>query len=70
MWEFTDKQDADLGYTYSRPAVVKLKNGKWAAVFGNGYNNTETSAEWPKPYERSARPAMPCCSSSIWKPAS
>jgi type IV pilus assembly protein PilY1 len=39
-WEFTDEDDADLGYTYSRPAIVKLNNGTWAAVFGNGYNNT------------------------------
>ena len=41
LWEFTDSDDADLGYTYSQPAVVKLQstNG-WAAVFGNGYNNT------------------------------
>lgn len=40
MWEFTDANDADLGFTYSQPAVVKLPNGVWAAVFGNGYNNT------------------------------
>ncbi|MDI3491372.1 MAG: type pilus assembly protein PilY1 [Thauera sp.] len=39
-WEFTDADDADLGYTYSRPAIVKLNDGRWAAVFGNGYNNT------------------------------
>lgn len=39
-WEFTDEDDADLGYTYSRPAIVKLNDGTWAAVFGNGYNNT------------------------------
>jgi len=39
-WEFTDADDADLGYTFSRPAIVKVHNGKWAAVFGNGYNNT------------------------------
>jgi type IV pilus assembly protein PilY1 len=42
-WEFTDQWDSDLGYTYSRPAVVKLQNGTWAAVFGNGYNNTDTA---------------------------
>jgi type IV pilus assembly protein PilY1 len=41
MWEFTDADHADLGYTYSQPSVVKLNNGKWAAIFGNGYNNTE-----------------------------
>ncbi len=40
MWEFTDEDDADLGFTYSRPAIVRLRNGKWAAVFGNGYNST------------------------------
>lgn len=41
MWEFTDADDADLGYTYSRPAVVRMRDGNWYAVFGNGYNNTE-----------------------------
>ncbi|HRH13948.1 MAG TPA: PilC/PilY family type IV pilus protein [Azonexus sp.] len=51
LWEFTDRDmnstsstntnfDADLGYTYSQPAIGKMANGKWAAVFGNGYNNT------------------------------
>ena len=40
LWEFTDQADPDLGYTYSRPAVVKLQNGQWVAIFGNGYNNT------------------------------
>ncbi|MBL1278395.1 MAG: fimbrial assembly protein, partial [Ectothiorhodospiraceae bacterium] len=54
LWEFSDANDtgdadtiADptmeygLGYTYSKPSIVRLHNGKWAAVFGNGYNNTE-----------------------------
>ncbi len=41
LWEFTDANDADLGYTYSQPAIVKLQTGQWAAIFGNGYNNTE-----------------------------
>jgi type IV pilus assembly protein PilY1 len=39
-WEFTDANDADLGYSYSRPAIARMKNGQWVAVFGNGYNNT------------------------------
>jgi type IV pilus assembly protein PilY1 len=47
LWEFTDTQaspygDPDLGYTYSQPAIVRLHNGQWGAVFGNGYNNTGT----------------------------
>ncbi|MGI1678803.1 MAG: pilus assembly protein PilY [Cellvibrionaceae bacterium] len=35
-FEFTHN---DLGYTFSRPLIGKMNNGKWAAVFGNGYNN-------------------------------
>lgn len=40
LWEFTSANDADLGYTYGQPKIVKLGNGKWAAVFGNGLNST------------------------------
>lgn len=36
MWEFTHD---DLGYTFSEIQVGRLHNGKWAAIFGNGYNN-------------------------------
>ena len=41
LWEFTSNDDPDLGYTYGKPAIVRLGNGKWAAVFGNGLNSTE-----------------------------
>lgn len=41
LWEFSDADDADLGYTYGRPQIARMSNGRWAAVFGNGYNNTE-----------------------------
>ncbi|HID49610.1 MAG TPA: hypothetical protein EYP40_08390, partial [Chromatiales bacterium] len=37
-WEFTDN---DLGYTYTKPRVMKMNNDKWMVVFGNGYNATE-----------------------------
>ena len=43
LWEFNDIDDGteyDLGFTYTQPMIVKMANGKWAAVFGNGYNNT------------------------------
>ncbi len=39
LWEFTD---ANLGYTFSEIRVGKLNNGKWAAIFGNGYNSDPT----------------------------
>jgi type IV pilus assembly protein PilY1 len=51
LWEFLDRDDpgktgiqgdSDLGSTYSQPSIVKLRNGKWAAVFGNGYNNKDS----------------------------
>jgi type IV pilus assembly protein PilY1 len=41
LWEFTHP---DLGYTYSKPTIAKLNDGRWAAIFGNGYNQTGTSA--------------------------
>ncbi|MEE8511020.1 MAG: PilC/PilY family type IV pilus protein, partial [Acidiferrobacterales bacterium] len=45
LWEYTDADDNDLGYSYSRPAVVRMADGSWAAVFGNGYNNTEADGD-------------------------
>jgi Tfp pilus tip-associated adhesin PilY1 len=40
-WEFTDSDDADLGYAFSQPLLVKTNNGRWSIIIGNGYNNTE-----------------------------
>lgn len=40
IWEFSSDDDADLGYTYSRPVVAYTNNDQWVAVFGNGYNDT------------------------------
>lgn len=44
MWEFTNTQDVDLGYTYARPMIAKMNGGKWAAVIGNGYGSTNNKA--------------------------
>ena len=41
-WEFSDVQDNELGATFSQPQIARLANGKWAVLFGNGYNNTTT----------------------------
>lgn len=40
LWEFNDTDDVNLGFTYSQPAIAKMSNGKWAVIFGNGYNNS------------------------------
>ena len=42
MWEYTDAND--LGLTYSQPQIARLNNGKWAAIFGNGYNSVNGKA--------------------------
>lgn len=47
LWEFDDSDDPDLGFTYSRPAIAKMADGRWAAIFGNGYNNSTTSTGEP-----------------------
>lgn len=39
LWEFNDSHDADLGLTFSKPTIAMMNNGRWAAIFGNGYNN-------------------------------
>lgn len=42
-WEFTDSEDADLGYTYGQPVIVKsnYNDGEWVVLLSNGYNSTE-----------------------------
>lgn len=36
LWEFTHDE---LGYGVSDASIVRLTNGTWAVVFGNGYNS-------------------------------
>jgi type IV pilus assembly protein PilY1 len=40
LWEWTDFNDDRLGNTYSQPSIAKMRNGKFAVIFGNGYNNS------------------------------
>ena len=46
LWELTDADDADLGFTFSQPSIVKSHDttaggtGRWIVAFGNGYNST------------------------------
>ena len=39
-FEYTSATNADIGYIQGQPSIVKLNNGKWAAIFGNGWNNS------------------------------
>ncbi len=45
QWEFTDADDADLGYTFSQPSVVRMQDGNWYVLFSSGYNNTEADGK-------------------------
>jgi len=50
-WEFSDKNDADMGYTIGRPYIVRLCTDRlsdnscekwtWRVLVNNGYNNRE-----------------------------
>jgi type IV pilus assembly protein PilY1 len=53
LWEFTDADDADLGYTYSTPIIARMNNGRWAAVFSSGYGSTENDD-----HKGNGRPAL------------
>lgn len=40
-WEFSDRSSggADLGYTYGRPHISRLNNGKWVVLLPGAYNS-------------------------------
>ncbi|MED5406987.1 MAG: PilC/PilY family type IV pilus protein [Pseudomonadota bacterium] len=40
LWEFGDDDDPNIGYSFSKPTIVLLNNGEWAAIVGNGYENS------------------------------
>jgi len=54
LWEFTDSNDADMGYSHNLSQInpltgqsrqiVKMENNKWAVIVGNGYNSTAGKA--------------------------
>lgn len=44
LWEFSDNDDGDLGYTFSKPVVAKLHDGNWGVILTNGYNSTNDKA--------------------------
>ncbi|RTE64361.1 pilus assembly protein [Amphritea opalescens] len=44
LWDLDEADLVDLGYTYSQPSIVKLANGDWGAVFGNGYGSASHEA--------------------------
>ncbi len=46
LWEISDTSSgmANLGYSYSRPSIARMKIGtstQWVVIVGNGYSNTQ-----------------------------
>lgn len=41
LWEFTH---TELGTKVGQPSIVRLRDGNWGAVFGNGYNSASQTA--------------------------
>ena len=54
LWEFTNTDDGDLGYTYSKPVIGRICTARSStgactasipvAIFGNGYNSASSTA--------------------------
>jgi type IV pilus assembly protein PilY1 len=46
LWEFPSDSDPDMGFSFSKPAVVRSydENHPWIVILGNGYNSTNGKA--------------------------
>ncbi|MBS3952934.1 MAG: hypothetical protein KGZ88_08300 [Methylomicrobium sp.] len=46
LWEINSSKTgfADLGFTMGQASIVRMANGEYAAIFGNGYNSTNHKA--------------------------
>lgn len=45
MWEFSEANNADMGYVTGYPNVARMRDGTWVAIFGNGYDSTNGQAK-------------------------
>jgi len=45
LWEYSEADDSDMGFVLSYPHIVRLRNGQWAAIFGNGYDSANGQAK-------------------------
>ncbi len=51
LWEFTDADDVDMGFSYGQATIMRASStDEWVALIPNGYNNSE------KDYPNSADP--------------
>jgi type IV pilus assembly protein PilY1 len=45
LWEFSEANNADMGYMLSYPHAARMRDGTWVAIFGNGYDSTNGQAK-------------------------
>ncbi len=45
LWEFTSADHAELGFVYHQPQIVRLNNGEWGVIVGNGFNSASEKAQ-------------------------
>lgn len=47
MWEFSEASVGawELGFVTKYPHIAKMRNGKWVAIFGNGYDSVDGYAK-------------------------
>jgi len=41
LWQFSDEDDPDMGYSYARPSLVRMHDGRFAVLLANGYFSGE-----------------------------
>lgn len=44
LWEFSNEDDSDMGYSIPTPGIFRLHTGDWAALVPNGYDSGSNSA--------------------------
>jgi len=44
LWEFSNENDEDMGYSVPTPGIFRLHNGDWAALVPNGYDSGSSNA--------------------------
>lgn len=40
MWEFSDNDNANMGYSFGKPVIGMMNNGRFAVIVPNGFNNS------------------------------
>ncbi|MEE9354253.1 MAG: PilC/PilY family type IV pilus protein [Methylococcaceae bacterium] len=45
LWELSNTNDVDIGHVIGQASIVRLKNGSWAAIFGNGFESNDKGAK-------------------------